>query len=117
MRNNKGSAVRHYNSPVSKKRPITGNTKVDWVFASSVFSAFNTFRDRDSKAHGDSNAQWAIDRWEKNVDAVRDDLPASQTSKLDDIERQIKETKLSDQEITDKINDTELSKAVDSILN
>ncbi|KAK8371983.1 hypothetical protein O3P69_014189 [Scylla paramamosain] len=51
----------------------------------------------------------AIDGWEKN------DLPASQTSKLDDIEREIK-TKFSDQEVTDKINDTELSKALDSIL-
>ncbi|KAK8407563.1 hypothetical protein O3P69_002254 [Scylla paramamosain] len=42
------SAVRRYNSAVSKKRPVTDNTKANWAFASSVFSAFNTFRDRDS---------------------------------------------------------------------
>lgn len=58
----------------------------------------------------------AIDRWQKNVNAIRNVLPASQTSKLDDIEREIKETKLSDQAVADKINDTELSKAADSIL-
>ena len=58
----------------------------------------------------------AIDRWEKNVDAIRNDLPASQFSKLDVIEREIKETNLSDQAVVDKINDTELSKATDSIL-
>ncbi|KAK8407564.1 hypothetical protein O3P69_002255 [Scylla paramamosain] len=44
------SAVRRYNSAVSKKRPVTDNKKVNWAFASSVFSAFNTFRDRDSNA-------------------------------------------------------------------
>ncbi len=30
---NKGSAVRRYNSAVSKKRPVTDNTKADWAFA------------------------------------------------------------------------------------
>ena len=57
-----------------------------------------------------------IYRWEKNVDAVRDDLPISQISKLDDIEQEIQETKLSKQAVIDRINDTELSKATDSIL-
>ena len=50
MRNNKGKAVRRYNRAVSKKRLVTDDMKADYAFASSVFSAFNTLRDRNTKA-------------------------------------------------------------------
>ena len=48
MKNNKGKAVRRYNRAVAKKRLVTDDMKADWAFASSVFSAFNTLRDRNS---------------------------------------------------------------------
>lgn len=88
-------------SEAMKKFGITTDPSLDREFARDMESVY---------------PDGAIDRWEKNVDAVRDDLPTSQTSKLDDIERKIKKNKLSDQEVADKINDTELSKATDSIL-
>nr|BDT63167.1 MAG: wsv360-like protein [Hemigrapsus takanoi nimavirus]GBG35368.1 wsv360-like protein [Hemigrapsus takanoi nimavirus] len=50
MKNNKGRAVRRYNRAVSKKRPVTDDMRADWAFASSVFSAFNTLRNRNSNA-------------------------------------------------------------------
>lgn len=43
--------------------------------------------------------------------------PTSQTSKLINIKRKIRITELSEQQISNKINDTELSKATDSVLN
>lgn len=88
-------------SEAMEKFGITTDPSMDRDFARDMESAY---------------PDGAIDRWKRNVDAVRDDLPASQISKLDDIERIIKESKLSDQEVVDKINDTELSKAIDSIL-
>ena len=48
MKNNKGRAVRRYNRAVSKARDVTDNMRADWAFASSVFSALNILRDRNS---------------------------------------------------------------------
>ncbi|KAK3887325.1 hypothetical protein Pcinc_008589 [Petrolisthes cinctipes] len=49
MRNNRGKAVRRYvNTRSHNGNSSTDDMRADWAFASSVFSAFNTLRDRSS---------------------------------------------------------------------
>ncbi|KAK3865915.1 hypothetical protein Pcinc_028517 [Petrolisthes cinctipes] len=49
MRNNRGKAVRRYvNARSHNGNSVNDDMRADWAFASSVFSAFNTLRDRSS---------------------------------------------------------------------
>ncbi|KAK3874397.1 hypothetical protein Pcinc_020692 [Petrolisthes cinctipes] len=49
MRNNRGKAVRRYiNARSHNGNSVNDVMRADWAFASSVFSAFNTLRDRSS---------------------------------------------------------------------
>ena len=54
MRNNKGRAIRRYNR--CKKKLVTDDIRADWAFASSVYSAYNTLRDRNSLGETSSRA-------------------------------------------------------------
>lgn len=57
----------------------------------------------------------AIDRWKEGIKESKAEIPESQIKKLEDIDKAVARGDLSDYEITDNVNDTELSKATDSI--
>lgn len=68
-----------------------------------------------SKDMEESYPDAAIDRWEEKIKESKAEIPESQIKKLEDIDKALEKGGLLDYEITDSINDTELSKAIDSI--
>lgn len=89
-------------SEAMERMGITTDPAIDAEFA------------RDMEA---SYPDGAIERWEEKTDEVSRVLPSSQTDELEKIEKDINDGKLEgDEEIADRINDTELSKVTDSAL-
>lgn len=100
MRDLKGNKVTF--SEAMERMGITTDPAIDAEFAREMEASY---------------PEGAIGRWEERVAEVSEDLPPSQTDKLEKIERDIDEGNLNgDEEIADAINDTELSRATDSIL-
>lgn len=100
MRDLKGNKVTF--SDAMGRMGITTDPAIDAEFAREMEEAY---------------PEGAIGRWEERVAIVSEDLPSSQIEKLQQIEEDIDSGVLSgDEEIADSINDTELSRATDSVL-
>ena len=79
MRNNRGKAIRRYNHAISNNS-VTDDIKADWAFATSVFSAFNTLRDRNDNTSTFVEIIDAAPR-RKHKSKLRDVLMAGSTLK------------------------------------